>query len=229
MYIIKLSSDVLIHEIIEKSPTNFSIKCADPISADKLEQALKTLFENDIEISTANYVLPEVKIVRIFVTLPEPDQIIEMIKSYNSFLVNAEINFVRSYQIKTLAGVYTNLILSCSLQTQKLILQRGNLLIGLSQCRVFENINTLQCLQCYAYGHFARNRASAIICKNCTESHSHRECISPILKCINCVRENVKLAKNKCNLLNTNHRANDERCKCRIARIDGLKHYFVKK
>lgn len=214
---------------MEKSHYNLSIKCADAGSAETLEKVLTDQFGEKIEISTARTIMPEIKVVRIFVTLPDPNDIIDMIKTYNPFLANAEMNLLRGYEIKTLAGVYTNLIIACSLQTQKLILQRGNLLIGLSQCRVFENINTLQCLQCYAYGHFSRNCQSAIVCKICAESHNHKECIAEHVKCINCVRENVKLLKNKAPLLNTNHRANDERCKCRIERLNGLKHYFLKK
>lgn len=148
-----------------------------------------------------------------------------MIKQYNLFLVNAELNLIRTYEIVTILGVYTNLVLSCSLQTQKLILQRGHLLIGLSQCRVFENVYFAVPSMLFIWSLLKKLSIHDYLQKLCRSSLSQ----SLYSNYINCVKENVKLAKNKSPLLNTGHRANDERCKCRINRINGLKHYFLNK
>lgn len=144
--------------------------------------------------------------------------------THNPWLTEHELTCDQLYTINTKNGTYTNLIISCGLLSLRTILDHGSLIFGLAQCKTYEYVNTLQCLNCYKYGHFARECGTPKICKRCSQEHSIETCTETNYKCINCVIANEKGAN-----YNSRHIATDDRCLVRKERIDALKGVALSK
>lgn len=209
--------------IVEKGKKNITIKCADPKTAETIEDQLVEKYGDRIKVTSANPQLPEIKIVRVFVDIKEDDNIIDLIKYHNVALRHLDIKLVRVYKIKTSSLEYNNIIISCSLADHKLLLSKGYIIMGMSQCRLYENVNTLQCLRCLHYGHFARTCQSQPKCKYCAGPHDHNNCAATTPVCANCVEFNEKGGT-----YDTKHIASDDRCNVRKNRIEGLKQFFCR-
>lgn len=131
----------------------------------------------------------------------------------------------RIYDIDEPEFPYKNAIISSNADTQIKIIQHGFFMFGNAHSHCYELVDTVQCVNCAIYGHYARNCKIPTTCKICSGPHSYKDCPkSGPPKCINCIAAN----KNG-NDFNTRHRATDDRCPVRINRIDGIKCYLVSK
>lgn len=155
----------------------------------------------------------QLKITRLLTDLTDPNEILAQLMDQNIWLRNLSIQIDRIYTIKTPKIEYTNAIINCDIDTHRQILERGRLLFGLSECRIYEQVNILQCLKCQRFGHFARECTFAASCKICAQDHETKNCTAEQSKytCHNCVLEN----KRNGTKLNTRHTSSDDRCPMR--------------
>lgn len=116
-------------------------------------------------------------------------------------------------------------IVECSFELHATLLNRAFIIFGVKKSMVHEHVSLLQCGKCWRYGHHtgARCPSEKSICKKCTQNHVTSECTATtrINSCINCIEANKKGTHVK-----TDHLPNDDRCKIRIARINGLKEHL---
>lgn len=146
------------------------------------------------------------------------------LQEQNDWLRHTTLTYVEHFDVPFKNGQYTNIIVSCDLQTLRRVLQKGSVLCGLEMKKVHEHIEILQCFGCQRYGHVAASCKAQPCCKFCGLDHLSRLCgESETFKCANCTRENKKGAK-----LNAGHKATDERCPMRAERISGLKEFAIK-
>ncbi|XP_017482497.1 PREDICTED: uncharacterized protein LOC108371441 [Rhagoletis zephyria] len=79
------------------------------------------------------------------------------------------------------------------------------------RCKVYESNNILRCFKCWGFNHKAAGcKENDQICAKCGEKgHTHHQCTSELLRCVNCVR-----AKQRFNLgsLCVNHDCRDTCC-----------------
>lgn len=152
-------------------------------------------------------------------TVPSDEDFINMLKTQNHWLRNTNLSVTERYSVPAAKRNYTNVTVNCDLATLKLFLEKGSVIYGFAEKKVFEHVSVLQCFNCQRFGHVAANCQSIAYCKFCTGTHASRLCEDKSLKiCVNCSRDNKK-GGNK----NINHRSTDERCPCRSARIMALK------
>lgn len=216
--------DVGIRKITSKSVDFMTIKCKTEADAKKLEDTLKTNYGTDIDISKVKDSDPKFKIVGVALPDNSPSQFILNLKEQNEWLKNTEINYVEHFEVPSKRGAYTNVVLSCDMPTLRRVLEKNEVICGLDMKRVFEHIDIVQCFNCQRFGHVANSCKANPSCKFCAEDHQSKLCDDrENYACINCHREN-KSGQN----LNFKHRATDERCKLRGARIEGLKDFASK-
>lgn len=209
-----------------KGKYNLTIKCNSPDAAAEAETTLKSTYGPAIQIKGVAQQSPQIKIVRIFGDFPLKDDIKQQLIEQNSWLGESNFEIERVYSVSSGNTTYQNAILNVDLQLQKKFLERKHVIVGFTECRCFENINLMQCLRCFGYGHFARNCKSSIRCKKCGESHETKDCVSTSRqdKCANCLTPNKRGTS-----YNVKHRVTDDRCPCRIERIEALKTLFRSK
>lgn len=177
-----------------------------------------------MEIKTVVATRPQIKITRLFTNLTHVDEVLQQIRDQNKWIVDAPLEVREMFVVKSKKGNYTNLTLFVDLDWQKKILEHGKVIFGMSESKCYEHVNLTQCAKCYKFGHYAKECQSKQICRKCAESHLPSECTSTASKCSNCI-----VANKKGNAFNTRHRASDDRCPCRIERLESLKKFLTAK
>lgn len=154
------------------------------------------------------------------------DLILQQIKEQNYWLQNSNITVDRLYEVQTPKVTYKNIVVNCDLTAHKLIMDRGRIIFGFTECKCYEYINVLQCAKCQRYGHFARECVFAASCKFCATNHETKDCTSTTRSytCHNCLLANKQGSK-----FNTRHVSTDDRCPMRLVRIDALKLILLSK
>lgn len=223
----KLSDDVQLASVKTKGKHNFTFKCKDADAAAKVEEQLKNKYSDDITITKVQPAKNQVKITKIFADTTDAADLLEQIILQNSWMNNLGTAPDRLYTIQTPKGQYMNLIINCDIQSHTELLRRSNIVYGFSECKIFEYVNTLQCLNCQRYGHFARECKFATCCKFCAQGHNATQCNLQSTKytCHNCVLSN----KRNTIKVNVKHVATDDRCPARIERLEALKHVILAK
>lgn len=159
-------------------------------------------------------------------SLPDgsPSQFILNLKEQNEWLAKADINYVEHFDVPSKRGIYTNIVLSFDIPTLRRVIEKNEVICGLDMKRVYEFIDIVQCFNCQRFGHVANACKASPSCKFCAGEHQSKLCDDKEnFACVNCMREN----KNGQNF-NIKHRATDERCRLRGARIEGLKDFASK-
>lgn len=162
-----------------------------------------------------------IKITNIISDIADKDEFANAIKEQNAWTTKLNFAITDFYSVDTARGKYTNIIITTDLNAQKIFLQKGKILLGLNSSRIHEYVNVIQCRNCCKFGHFYHNCTNPPRCRKCGDLHLYEDCEeqeSNKVCCINFVAEN-KTGKR----YNTRHRATDNRCATRIARIEALK------
>lgn len=216
--------DVGIKKISSRSADYMTVTCKTELDAQKLERTLNTEYGKAINISKVRDSDPKFKIVGIILGQMSPTQFLLNLKEQNDWLTNANLTYVEHFGVPSKRGSYTNMVIACDVPTLRRVLEKGEVICGLDMKRVFEYIDILQCFNCQRFGHVANSCRASPSCKFCGGEHQSKLCDDrDNQSCINCIRENKNGHK-----LNFKHRATDERCKVRGARIDGLKEFASK-
>lgn len=116
------------------------------------------------------------KIVRMYTDFALVDELMAQLKEQNDWLAEKQFSIDRFYEVTTKNGKYKNVILNMDLNLQKLFIEKGEIILGISQCGCFETIRMLQCFKCLRYGHFARECVLTAFSRKCFESHETRTC-----------------------------------------------------
>lgn len=218
--------DVKIDSIARKSNDFITVKCANADDALTIESALKQKFKDELTITGVKLATPQVKIVNIGTSeLLDHDAFISMLKEQNHWLRNLKLEIAEVFSVPGNKTNYSNAIINCDISALKILLEKGSVICGFAEKNVYEHIRVLQCFNCQRFGHVAANCSADPVCRYCSGNHASPICEDKSLKkCSNCVREN-NVNGSKFNIL---HRASDERCPCRAARIKALKMLAAK-
>lgn len=213
--------------IKQKGKYNFTYKCTDAQSAAQVEKTLVDKYNGSIQVTCVAPPKNQVKITRIFTEETDPNEILAQIQEQNIWMRNIDVQIERMYTINTSKTSYTNVILNCDLKTHAQLIERGRIIFGFSECKIYEHVEILQCLKCQRYGHFARECSYATCCKNCALGHESKQCTLDTnkYKCHNCHISNTKNGTK----YDVRHTSTDDRCPMRIERIDALKEILLQK
>lgn len=88
-------------------------------------------------------------------------------REQNKWLASSNFEIDRIYQIKTPSDTYTNAIIDCSLDTQKLFINKGVIIFGFEECKTYEHVDLLQCKQCQCFGRIERYCQYSKRCRHC--------------------------------------------------------------
>lgn len=122
-------------------PVSVAIKCSSPEAAQNIEKTLQRKYDQAITITKVAPIKPQVKISIVFTDLTHTDEIIAQLGEQNAWLKDAEFSINRTYVIETASGEYINIIINCGLELQKVFIQKGAVIFGVSECRCFEHAN----------------------------------------------------------------------------------------
>lgn len=109
------------------------------------------------------------------------DDLISKIKQQNEDMENAEIEIRFSFKGKT--GM--NWVVSMDPDSFRKVKFRQKLYVGWERISVREFLRTMQCFNCWRYGHLARNCKNKQTCVKCSGEHDVKQCESTIYKCGN--------------------------------------------
>lgn len=217
---------IQIKSIARKSKDFLTVKCVNAADAVIMEDSLAAAFGDDLLVSSVKSSVPRVKIVDIGLEGSiDNDYLVSILKSQNHWLRNMNFELAEIFKVPGSKREYVNVILQCDIVALKAFLERGSVIVGFAEKRVYEHINILQCFNCQRFGHVAASCKVTSTCRFCaSNAHESKDCEDKTLKvCANCLRENKKGSK-----FNTSHRATDERCPSRAARIAALKALAAK-
>lgn len=99
-----------------------------------------------------------------------------MLSEQNQWLNGKVLVLNRSYTINLQNREYKNIILECDIDTQKEFVKRQVIIVGFQERRCFECVNTMQCLNCFRYGHLQSDCNFPVTCKKCSGTHARIEC-----------------------------------------------------
>lgn len=204
--------------ILTKKPNGqISIRCENVNVAQGVDDFIIEKYANKCKSNMPRPYVPIIKITGLDDTDTDALVLLNEIQKQNTDVV-ADFKFIREFEINYTRNPYRNIIANCSLAFLKSAVGRQIMLNG-RILRCYEQVSTLQCFNCYAFGHISANCKNKITCRNCTGEHTSKNCKATIFKCANCVGRNK----------DSNHKATSETCPSRIERINGIIDYLKSK
>ena len=192
------------------------IGCEDKNQIKNLKSQLRSTLGCDYEIEEPLLKNPKIKIMNISqddVAFGDSDtEVVNIIVQCNN--LTKDSNF-QMRVLKRHLNKYKKMdvIIETDPVTHNKLLKDGKIRIGWSRCVVFNHVNALQCYQCMAFGHYAKDCKSKKVCSICSsETHSYKDCTSNEEKCVNCTR----LSKEKSIVMNVRHSALNKDCPLRV-------------
>lgn len=147
----------------------------------------------------------------------------ENLKAGNEW-IKGEVIIIRHYDVGRDNKRYRNYIIQLDLEDHTEALSRQKMVVGFMMCKAHEFADPIQCKSCWRYGHFKHSCKFAPVCRICGKgTHPDIDCDAAHDTCANCIRHN----KNSTNKLNASHRVTDDRCPCRISRIEYIKNFHM--
>ena len=69
----------------------------------------------------------------------------------------------------------------------KNVMRSKEVRLGWDVCPVYEAFSILRCYNCNGFNHIALKCTADSTCSKCSGKHKMTDCVSDVLKCINCV------------------------------------------
>lgn len=216
--------DAVIFSSKQKSENFTTIKCTNEEDTDRVQTQLQTKYGNKIRITKVQPRKPSIRITNVPLLSTNEQLIIDM-REQNAWIGEQPLIITDSYEITTTKRKYRNITVQCELPLHQKFLEKGIVIIGFVERKVYENIDLLQCKNCHRFGHTKNHCEYATRCYKCSENHEVDTCEmgERAAKCFNCISNNKNGAD-----FNTNHKFNNHRCPSRLERIDALKAYLQK-
>lgn len=217
----RLDSTLMSLNLINVVENNFSFiltfKTKEDVTSAKSH--ITTNYGNYVIIEDVKPYCPTIKIVGMYLTpdiTPEilTDQIIALNTKLNLTKENFKITQIYSNSVQQTTK---NAIAEIDVLIFSSLINVGKLFINMKNCRIYENLDLLQCSNCQMYGHLKKFcKKENPTCANCSEEHFTKDCKTERsnFKCINCI--NLKSDK-------INHHALNPGCQARMARLEGIK------
>lgn len=161
-----------------------TVKFAAANVVDEFEKTINTKYGDKVKIQQVRPYQPTMKIVGFNDMSTPMSEIVTRIATENA-ISPGDLNLVREYTVDASRRVYRNSIIHCSTD----VLTKA-IITGLSMdsrfYRCFEHVRTLQCFNCFAFGHIASSCVNKIACRKCAGEHHQRDCTdsSNEVKCI---------------------------------------------
>lgn len=213
------------HSVRVKGPSSITVIFSTSKAAKAFEKLVEEKFAAIVESKGVTSRRPMVKIVRIPTETAEPELIKRELIRCNDWLKNASLDIEQVFEISIAGRTYMNCIIACDIEIQEQLTQMGTVSFGLDTCRVYEQIDVLQCNNCSRFGHIAINCVNETTCKKCAGSHKHTDCDAMEMKCVNCETANKSFGKD----MKTDHNSAFDRCPMRIERINAIKNLLSSK
>lgn len=211
-----IQSEILANErlkalgALNKRPNGqISIRCDNPEIAKGVDDFIIANYDDKCKSDMPRPYIPTIKITGLDTDSSAADILIEIQKQNRD--VKADFDFIREFEINVTRNPYRNVITRCSIEFLKKAVSRQINLNG-RVLRCYEQVTTLQCFKCYAFGHISANCKNKLTCRNCSGEHLSKECKSNFLQCANCAAQK-RIAT---------HKATSEICPIRTERINGI-------
>lgn len=130
-----------------KGKVNFTYKCDDPATADTIAQKLTEKYGNaNFKINKIRPTLPQLKIAKLYPDSAHGEEILAQLFEQNQLLQRKELSVLQSYRtIPDKNEPYSNIIISCDLDTHSQLLAKGKLVFGFAEAKLYEYVNVLMC------------------------------------------------------------------------------------
>lgn len=207
-----------------RSERHVTISMATEEQASKLDTLIE---QNYAGLASSTAPAPLKNMIQVTRTVPveddNPEAIVSSFLRANKWLAPESTEYVRHWDVQAKNGTHRNIILALSPLNQTEALNRGHLLFRLNSHVAHEYIETLQCKNCWNFGHLATACRLPQACRNCGLAHNTESCTTKKERCANCIRFNERKSTKPNNRRNTNHRVTDRRCPVFRGRLEGLK------
>lgn len=117
---------------------------------------------------------------------------VDQLKSQNIWLRNSIITVNRQYKVENPRGGYFNAIINCEMDVFKKATEKGAVILGFAEKKVYEHVDLMQCFRCQNFGHISKNCNSTQLCRNYGGDHEAKcetlgetPTIPTILNCVN--------------------------------------------
>lgn len=168
------------------------IKCKSKEEIERLKKEAEMSLGRNYQVRIPEQKNPCIKICG-FEEEMDPDELMECIRSQNSFLREGNIA-MKVIVLKKMKTRYMAII-QCDPSTHARILEEGSLSIGWTPlCRVFDYVRMFRCFQCGGFNHKSTDCKLSEVCLKCGEmDHLKQDCTQTHFKCLNCMEANRTL------------------------------------
>lgn len=199
------------------------IGCSASTHSDKFIELAEEKLSNKYNVKKLSPILPRLRVVGISEDINETD-FVSYLKKQNQDVLGdqPELNINKLWPVKSNSRIYQAEI-SVDIDSYKRLLEKGNILIGLNGCSVYDAVSVTRCYRCCGFNHTAKNCKNNIVCSLCSKAHDRSSCTivsDEDRRCKNCLnlREKQKLD------VNINHAAFDSnKCTALLLAISKLK------
>lgn len=200
---------ISIHSIKNISKGGVIIKTGDAESTSKLlTEAQNNLNQNEYVAYVTEPGLPRVKIIGADKNYTN-EEIFEELVMQNHSITEEDKQMEIKYASQMQKSGKCIIFLETTGNTCKKILKNGTINLGWTNCKVVEDLNVKQCMNCCGFGHKKRECQREPTCQYCAGKHKSDECQeNNQLCCNNCNYVNNKYKDN----LNVHHAATSENC-----------------
>lgn len=107
-----------------------------------MENTLSVNYGNKIAITQVKDSNSQVKIIGLETEMSDTDLILNL-KEQNHWLRNTVISVFERFRVPTAKGSYTNIILNCDLNALKKLVDKGSVICGFEEKKVFEYVSII--------------------------------------------------------------------------------------
>ena len=191
-----MDNNIPVVESYKNKSGDLFIVCESEDMRNELKSIVTSSIE-DIVVNTPREKRHSITIVGLTKEYQE-DEIIKMLVMQNSYINKFAISnnirdHIKVHVVKPLKNNPSRFQVFCDVSS---ILREGlhhfneKVTLGLSSCKIYDRYNIKRCFNCQNFGHYFKDcpTKNEPICGKCSENHPTKDCVTSVLKCINCVR-----------------------------------------